>query len=138
HRQRFEFGEDPLSRLGSWWQYSLFNGTEGRVYTLLDRASNTYAALATAWEMDGFSMRWGQPAVGLAEWVVRPESRGPGLGKFLMTQLLRKLQDELLEVVEVQVESTNEAALRLCQVLGFEPVDSGRLFVKGEQPAAKK
>ena len=38
HRQRFEFGEDPLARLGSWWQYNLFNGTESRVFTLLDRA----------------------------------------------------------------------------------------------------
>src|SRR5438094_2637034 len=102
-RQRFEFCEDAVSRLGSWWQYSLFNGTEGRVFTLLDRATNTYVALATVWEMDGFSFRWSVPAAGVAEWFVQRELRGQGLGKYLMTQVLRKAQEELLEVVEVQV-----------------------------------
>jgi len=130
HRQRFEFGEDPLARLGSWWQYNLFNGTESRVFTLLDRADNTYAALATVWEMDGFSFRWNQPAAGVAEWFVRPELRGQGIGKFLMSQVLRRAQEELVEVVEVQIESTNQIALQLCQALGFEQVDTGRLYVK--------
>jgi ribosomal protein S18 acetylase RimI-like enzyme len=128
HRQRYELCEDALSRLGSWWQYSLFNGAEPRVFTLLDKTTNDYAAQATIWEMEGFSLRWNLPAAGVVDWFVKPELRRLGLGKFLLTQLIRKMQEELLELIELHVPGDNQPAFKLCQGLGFEQVDVGKFY----------
>jgi GNAT superfamily N-acetyltransferase len=128
YRQRFELMEDFSSRLGSWWQYCLFNASEPRVFLLLDRSTGERAAQATAWEMEGFSFRWNTPVVGVLDWQVRPELRGQGIGKFLLTQLLRKAQEELLEVMELQLPSDDAPALKVCKALGFEQVDLGRCY----------
>jgi ribosomal protein S18 acetylase RimI-like enzyme len=128
YSQRFELCVDAASRLGTWWQYNLYNGGEPRVFSLLDRTSQQYAAQATVWEMEGFSFRWNKPAMGLADWFVRPELRRQGIGKYLLTQVLRRAMEELLEVVELHIPSDNQPAWKACQALGFEQVDLGRLY----------
>jgi ribosomal protein S18 acetylase RimI-like enzyme len=128
YRQRFELCEDAASRLGTWWQYSLFNGAEPRVFSLLDRTDNQYAAQATVWEMEGFSYRWNLPAVGVADWFVRPDLQRQGVGKYLLTQVLRRTMEELLEVMELHIPSENLPAWKVCQALGFEQVDLGRMY----------
>jgi ribosomal protein S18 acetylase RimI-like enzyme len=128
YRQRFELLEDAASRLGSWWQYSLFSAAEPRVFSLLDRNSNLYAAQATVWEMEDFSHRWNMPAVGLADWFVRPELQRQGIGKYLLAQVLRKAMEELVEVVELHIPSGNQPAWKVCTALGFEQVDLGRMY----------
>jgi ribosomal protein S18 acetylase RimI-like enzyme len=128
HRQRFELVEDAASRLGSWWHYNLFNGSEPRVFSLLDKTNNRYAAQATLCDMDGFSSRWNQAAIGVLHWFVDPGLRRQGLGRFLLAHVLRKAQDEMLDVVEIQVPNENDAAWRLCMGLGFEQVDLGKMY----------
>lgn len=125
HRQRYELMEDFNSRLGTWWQYSLFNGVEPRVFILVDRANGQRVGQAVTWEMEGFSYRWEVPAIGVVDWQVRPDLRSQGVGKFLLAQLLRKAQEELLEVMELQIPGENAAALKVCQALGYEQVDIG-------------
>jgi ribosomal protein S18 acetylase RimI-like enzyme len=128
HRQRFELLEDFASRLGSWWQYCLFNGAEPRVFLLADRQTGERAARATVWEMDGFTSRWNAPAIGVVDWQVRPDLQRQGIGKFLLALLLRKAQEELLEVMELHLPSDNEPAWKVCQALGYEQVDLGRCY----------
>jgi ribosomal protein S18 acetylase RimI-like enzyme len=128
YRQRFELMEDFSSRLGSWWQYSLFNGAEPRVFLLVDRSTGQRVAQATVWEMEGFTYRWNTSAVGITDWRVLPELQRQGMGKFLLAQLLRKAQEELQEVMEIQLPSDNEPAWKVCQALGYEQVDLGRCY----------
>jgi ribosomal protein S18 acetylase RimI-like enzyme len=130
YRQRFELCEDAASRLGTWWQYALFNGAEPRVFSLLDRNDHQYAAQATVWEMEGFSYRWNLPAIGVSDWFVRPDLQRLGVGKYLLTQVLRRAMEELLEVVELHIPSDNQSAWKVCQALGFEQVDLGRMYQK--------
>jgi ribosomal protein S18 acetylase RimI-like enzyme len=126
YRQRFELVEDFSSRLGSWWQYCQFNGTEPRVFVLMDRNSGERAGQGTVWDMEGFAQSWNTPTVGVVDWQVRPELQRQGIGKFLLAQLLRKAQEELVEVMELQVPSDNQPAWKVCQALGFAQVDVGR------------
>jgi ribosomal protein S18 acetylase RimI-like enzyme len=42
--------------------------------------------------------------------------------------VLRRLQDEYFGMVEVQTPERNPAALALFRALGFEHVDTGRVF----------
>src|SRR5262249_18706631 len=99
-------------------------------FHLLDKSTGTSAAQATVWDMEGFSFCWGLAAMGVVDWFVQPPLRRRGLGKFLLAQLLRQAQEELLEVMEIQVPAGNQIALQLCQGLGFEQVDVGKMYQK--------
>jgi ribosomal protein S18 acetylase RimI-like enzyme len=61
---------------------------------------------------------------------VREDMRRQGLGKFLMTQILRYLQDQYFGIAEVQAVDENQTAVKLFQSVGFEQVDVGRLYKK--------
>jgi len=82
------------------------------------------------WEMEGFKWRWGIPAVGILNLVIQESLRRRGLGKFLLTSLLRYLQEQFFGMVEVQIMERNEAATNMFLGIGFEQVDTGRVYKK--------
>jgi ribosomal protein S18 acetylase RimI-like enzyme len=59
---------------------------------------------------------------------VRSDLRRQGLAKFLLTQVVRGLQEQYFGIMEVQTPDDNPSGLALFQALGFEPVDQGRVF----------
>ena len=103
-------------------------------FALRDRANGTFPASVLVWEMEGFSCRWERPAVGVLQLHVEPDLRRQGLGKFLMVQLLRSLQDQCFDTVELQVADDNVSGLQLFRGLGFERVDFGRSY---QRPAVE-
>ncbi len=131
-RSRLELREDPRARLGSWWRECVFGLIEPLEFYLYDRSSGARAGQALAWEMEGFSCVWNQPAVGLNGIEVRPESRRQGMGKFLVAQVLRRIQDQFYELVEAQAHADDAASVGLLRSLGFTQVDSGRLYERQE------
>ena len=54
-------------------------------------------------------------------------SRGGMIG-ILLTQVLRHIQDQYFERVELQVPADNVGFLNLCKALDFIQVDVGRSF----------
>ena len=61
---------------------------------------------------------------------VREDLRRQGLGKFLLAQLLRYLQDQYFGICEVQTLDQNQMAASLFRSVGFEQVDTGRIYKK--------
>ena len=131
-RSRFELREDPRARLGSWWRECVFGLVEPLEFYLYDRSSGTRAGQALAWEMEGFSCLWNQPSVGLNGIEVRPEFRRQGVGKFLVMQVLRRIQDQYYELIEAQAHADDAASVGLLRSLGFTQVDMGRLYERQE------
>ena len=128
HRQRFELREDARDHLGSWWRDCVFGLIEPLEFYLLDKPTGARVARALAWEMEGFGFLWGQPAVGVVGIEVRPEFRRQGLGKFLVTQILRRIQEQYYELVEAQAPEDDGPSVGLLRSLGFTQVDAGRLY----------
>jgi ribosomal protein S18 acetylase RimI-like enzyme len=128
HRRRFDVRVGPRKGVGSWWQECVLGLIEPLDFVLEEKPGATVAGRAVVWEMEGFSWRWNQPAVGILELEVRPDLRRQGLGKFLVAHILRYLQDQFFGLVEVQVREGQEAPLHLYQGLGFEQVDTGRSY----------
>lgn len=130
-RTRFELHEG-IRRRGSntWWHESRFGLLEPIAFCLEDKSNHTVAAHAQVWEMEGFGFRWGQPAVGIFGLEVRPDLRRQGVGKFLVAQILRRLQDHYIALAELHVPDSNLPALQLCQSLGFEQVDAGQQYLR--------
>ena len=127
-RRRFELVAQPRRGAGTWWQESVLGPIELLDVLLRDKASGEVAARAAAWEMLGFCQRWGAPAVGIIDLAVPEPLRRQGLAKFVLVHLLRHVQEQFFSLVEVQANERNEAALRLYRSLGFEQVDTGRVY----------
>ena len=129
-RRRFSVRVAPRLPLGTWWQECVLGLIEPVEFRLEDQTSGKVAARAVAWEMEPFSWTWNVPAVGLLDIQVREELRRQGLGKFLMTQTLRYLQDQYFGVAEIHALESNHPVIQLCRGVGFEQVDVGRSFRK--------
>jgi ribosomal protein S18 acetylase RimI-like enzyme len=86
--------------------------------------------ITSVWEMDGFSARWNQPAVGILDLLIREDVRRQGLAKFLLAQMVRYLQEQFYGVAEVHCGEADDVAVKLYTGLGFEQVDTGRSYKK--------
>jgi len=128
HRARFDVRVAPrLSRM-SWWQECVFGLVEPLEFLLEEKPGGKFAARVLAWEMEGFSWRWNLPSVGVCRLEVREDLRRQGVAKFLLSQVLRYVQEQFFELAEIHVQEPNEPALKLCKGLGFEQVDVGRQY----------
>ena len=129
-RRCYEMRLLPQIKLGTWWQECVLGLVEPVEVRLEEKWTGQAAATAIAWEMEGFSWRWEAPTVGVMNLQVREDLRRQGLGKFLMAQLIRHLQEQYFGLVEVQTMESNQAAIKLYTGLGFQHVDTGRIYRK--------
>jgi ribosomal protein S18 acetylase RimI-like enzyme len=131
-RRRYNVRVLPRAGVASWWQECVLGPIEPLEFRLEETVTGRPAARAEVWEMEGFSWRWGLPAVGLVDFAVPEALRGQGLGKFLLANILHYLQDQYFGLVEAQTMERNQAAVRLYEGLGFERVDFGRTYRRPE------
>ncbi len=129
-RRRYDVRILPRIAVGTWWQECVLGLVEPVEFRLEDKASGKPVARATAWEMEAFSCTWNQPAVGILDVQVRDELRRQGLAKFLLAQLLRYLQDQYFGLAEIQTLEQNLPAVNLIRSVGFDQVDTGRIYKK--------
>ena len=129
-RRRFEVRIVPRTGTGTWWQECVQGPVEVIEFLLEDKQTGALVARMGVWEMELFSWRWNQPAVGIVDIEVRRELRRQGFAKYLLTQMLRYLQDQFFGIAEVHAARANEAVIGLYGSVGFEQVDVGRLYGK--------
>ncbi len=124
-RRRYEAQTVRAAGITDWWHECVWGNLEPVEIRLTDKLTGMPAARAVVWELEGFSWRWNQPSAGILDVQVRPDLRRLGIGKLLVSQVLRFLQDQFFAVAELQVASDDAAARGLCQSLGFEAIDAG-------------
>jgi ribosomal protein S18 acetylase RimI-like enzyme len=129
-RRRFDVQVMPRSRIGTWWQECMLGELEQFEFRLDEKATGQPAARALYWEMEGYGWRWNTPAAGVMDIQVRSEMRRQGVGKYLLAQLLRYLQEQYFGVAEVQVTEESEAAIKMFRAIGFSQVDVGYMYKK--------
>ncbi len=129
-KRKYEWQALPQARLGSWWRECVIGSLEPSEFRLDDKATGQTAARAMYWEMTDYGWRWGAPPAGILDVQVRNDLRRQGLGKFLLVQMLRHLQEQYFAVAEVQVPEEDETAARMFRLLGFVQVDIGVSYLK--------
>lgn len=127
-RKKYSMRVVPRTNVGTWWQESTLGPMEPLEFRLEETTTSRPVARAEAWEMEGFSWRWGMPAAGILTLQVREDVRRQGLAKFLIMHILRYLQEQYFGVVEIQAMERNQAAVKLLRSLDFEQVDFGRMY----------
>jgi ribosomal protein S18 acetylase RimI-like enzyme len=129
-KRRYEPQALPQARLGSWWRECVFGPLEPSEFRLDDKSTGQTAAKALFWEMTDYGWRWGAPPAGIIDVLVRNDLRRQGLGKFLLAQMLKHLQEQYFAVAEVHIPAEDETAAKLFRSLGFVQVDEGVSYVK--------
>jgi ribosomal protein S18 acetylase RimI-like enzyme len=129
-RKRYDVQLLKAAVIASWWEECVWGGLEPAEFRLVDKLTNLPAARATAWELEGFGWRWNAPSAGIIDVQVRPDLRQQGLAKFLVTHILRFLQDQFFGIGELQARADDPASVKLCESVGFEQVDVGYVYRK--------
>ena len=129
-RRRYEAQTLRIASVSSWWEECIWGTLEPVEVRMIDKLTDIPAARALIWELEGFSWKWNYPSAGILDVQVRDDLRRQGLGKLLTSQVMRFLQDQFFAVCELHISDDDEAALALCQGLGFEQIDVGHTYVK--------
>lgn len=135
-RRQFDIRFLPGASISSWWQDCVLGWIEPVEFRLEDKRTGQPAARVVVWEMDNVEGRWSESAVGILELLVRTDMRRQGLGRYLVDQLLRAVQDQRFGIVKAQAAAENIAAIRLFRSLGFRQTDTGHVYVKGASTTA--
>jgi ribosomal protein S18 acetylase RimI-like enzyme len=128
-RQRFDLRVDYPRSLRGWWRECVVGYLDPLEFVLIDRQSGQQAARTLIWDMEGFTVRWKASAVGILDFEVLPDYRRQGLGKLFLSYIMRQLQDQFFQIVELHLAANNAQALCFLERLGFEQVDTGQVFI---------
>lgn len=120
--------DDPAPR--TWWEAATFGQFTCTRFELRFRDTGALAASAMAWDMEPLSTTWGVHAAGLVELDVTASNRKSGVATYLLGEILRHLSSQAVALVEVQIPSTNVAALALFRKHGFTEVDQSIVYRK--------
>lgn len=132
-RQRCEIHVSPLKRPG-WARECVLGPIELQEFRLIDKANGEFLARLTLWEMSTFAQRWNQQAIGIVDLEVPPEYRRKGLGRFQLAQIIRYLQDQFFNLVEIQVPADNLPAINLVRGVGFDELTAGHSYQRQLSP----
>lgn len=132
HRQRYNVLANSPRSLDGPWKECILGFIEPLELVLEDRETGASVARALVWEMEGFGSRWNRPSIGILGFEVDAGLRRQGVGKFLLWQLLRQVQEQFFELAEVHLQENNQPAIQFVKNLAFEHVDTGQVFLKKE------
>jgi ribosomal protein S18 acetylase RimI-like enzyme len=134
-RRRYETQVLRAAGVPSWWHECVWGTLEPVEFRMVDRLANNFlAARAVVWELEGYGWRWGFPAAGILDIQVREDLRRQGLGKLLLAQILRFLQDQFFGICELHAPAECPALVGLCRAATLEEVDTGISYVKKLAP----
>ena len=121
-----EISVDTTDR--TWWWQQVYGCFEGERIMLRDMQTRRVVASAYYWDMAEFARGGQGPMVGVIDVQVDESHRRQGVGKYLMAQLLSRLEGYYVSTVEVLTMQANQAAQGLYSGIGFEAVERGTAF----------
>lgn len=120
---------DQPRTLAPWWVTRL-----GQLETIrfqeVPRKAPTIVAELTCVGLETYTHTWKTRAAGLFDLFVPPELRRKGYAKTLLLDVCRRLGEEQVDLVEMQISETNPAGIALLKSAGFKQVDSGIAYGK--------
>lgn len=127
-KRTMKFGVMDSPPSANWWWMTRHGRFESLTFALLPIDGSPSPAFVTCWGMELHAMTRGQRTVGLTDVYVAEPFRRKGFGKLLLSEVIRRLRDDLVTHVEVTIRDDNAAAIGLFRGLAFEPQDAGVVY----------
>ena len=119
----------------TWWWLTRHGRFGSLTFNLIPNSGGPPPAEVTFWEMELHAATRGERTAGITGLKITSQERRKGYAKALLTEVIRRLRDEMVTRVEVTIRDDNTAALNLFRALNFEQFDSGVVYRK-QSPAA--
>ena len=116
----------------SWWTNTRSGRLDSANFLLQDKSSSETVAVSSVYGLDLYTTKWGQRAVGIAGIEVPDRHRRKGYAQTLLVETGKRLRQEIIGLMEIQVEESNQAGIALLNSLGFVHVDTGVVYQKVE------
>jgi ribosomal protein S18 acetylase RimI-like enzyme len=118
----------------NWWWMTRYGRFESLSFVLAPNSGGTPPALVSCWGMEFHAQTRGERTVGITGLSVDENERRKGLGRTLVSEMMRRLREDLVGQAEVAVRADDPAGLGLFQSLGFTPFDTGVVYRKRPAP----
>jgi len=125
-------GERAGAPAATWWEACSIGAFERLDLYLESIDTRQVLASVSFWDIEPLSTGWGAPTAGMFDLAVEPGMRRQGLATHLLGEAFQRLRTQGIVRVEAQTMQANEPALALYAKLGFQQVDEGLVFRKGE------
>jgi len=110
---------------GSWWWNTRIGRLDYVRFRLLSKNDNELLASLTLVGLDQYAQKWTTRAIGLTDIHVVEHHRRQGLGRLLVTETLRRLKQESINLIETHTTEGDVALAGLLGACGFQRVDAG-------------
>ncbi|MFP6766548.1 MAG: GNAT family N-acetyltransferase, partial [Planctomycetaceae bacterium] len=120
---------------GSWWWNTRIGRLDYVRFRLVSKNDNELLASLTLVGLDQYSQKWTTKAIGLTDIHVAEHQRRQGLGRLLVTETLRRLKQESINLIETHTTEGDVALTGLLVACGFQRVDAGTQYQATDFPA---
>ncbi len=129
-KRAVKFGVMDHPADADWWWMSRQGRFGSLTFILVPNSGGAAPAEVTFWEMELQAATRGERTAGITDLKVAEPDRRKGYAKSLLTEVIRRLREELVTRVEVTIRDDNTAALTLFRALQFEQFDTGVVYRK--------
>jgi len=132
-KRAMKFGVMDRPANATWWWMTRQGRFDSLTFVLVPNAGGPTPAEVTFWEMGLHAATRGERTAGITNLSVANSERRKGYAKSLLTEVIRRLRDELVTRVEVAIRDDNAPALNLFRALNFEEFDTGVVYRRTPQ-----
>jgi ribosomal protein S18 acetylase RimI-like enzyme len=129
-KRAMKFGVLDRPPSAGWWWMTRYGRFGSLTFALIPNAGGTPPAEVTFWEMQFHAACRGERTAGITDLQVVAGDRRKGYAKSLITEVIRRLRDEMVTHVEVTIREDNKPALDLFRAIGFQQFDTGVVYRK--------
>lgn len=105
-----------------WWWHVRFGHLDALRFELQERHDQSVVASGEIVGLDVYIPKWGVRAVGIRDIFVPENHRRMGYALSLVVEICKRLREQSVHVIEVQIDKENAAARELFTAAKFEPV----------------
>jgi ribosomal protein S18 acetylase RimI-like enzyme len=129
-RKRFEVKTEIRVGGTPWYDECARGPLDFIGFQVEERGSGRIVGNTHIWEMEPFSLRWNESAIGIVDLFIDESVRRQGVARLLLGNVMRFLHDQYFTLVEAQVPLENASAVALFKGLGFQQIDIGHRYRK--------
>jgi len=128
HRRRMHLTVTDRLPDRSWWNACRYGNLDYIRFLLQPKNGDSPVAGVTIFGLDFYMSKWNRRVVGMTDVFVVEEYRNQSVGQTLLTEVCKRLKEELITGAEAHVPEADELGIRLLDSAGFYQVDTGIVY----------